>query len=161
MFQLNNPPRWIARALQIVNGRLPDGISDTIFPVTDVTQSGFGDATYAQNQFDGSLGSFTTNIISCSEFESKRVKVACFNPDVGAREYVVTLRAPSGSGCNESTLSVGAGLTAGHGLFGSGRQWFIVPPACSLSLLQGIYTTTAGFYRVIVCTHAAGVALDT
>jgi len=161
-FFLNNPPRWLARALAIVNGNTQTEIEDTLYPVVEVVQGGWGvTPTIRSFQVDGALGSLTLTTIACSEFETKLVQVEQNNPDTAANSCLVRLRV--GTGVSVTQVNHGAPAGTSHTwqqIGGAGRRWFFVPPGCSLEVTQQSYTTTAGYFRFIEVTLPAGSNLS-
>jgi len=161
-FFLNNPPRWLARALAIVNGNTQTEIEDTLYPVVEVAQGGWGLTPVIRSfQVDGTLGSITLTTIACSDFETKLVQIEQNNPDTAANSCLVRLRVGTGV----SVTQVNHGAVAGSSqswaqIGGPARKWFVVPPGCSLEVTQASYTTTAGFFRFIEVTLPAGSNLS-
>lgn len=160
-FFLNNPPRWLARALAVVNGKTQTEIENTLYPVVEVAQAGWGlDAKVESFQTDGSLVGPVIETITASDFEAKRVLFQCNNPGTAAIVVFAALRRGTGVSVQLTAFSIAAGTNGTWGLLGGGRDWFVVPPGCSLEINQAQYTTTAGFIRVMEVTHPAGVNLS-
>ena len=160
MFFVNNPPRWLARALAIVNGQTQTEIEDRLYPVVDAVQGGWGLASIISAQINGSLGSVVTHSVTADQTQSKLVAVEHNNPDTATSLFTIALRV-------RQSVSVRyyRGITAINNVqsmneLSSGQRWFAVPPECALEITQQPYATNAGFIRVIEVTLPGGVNLS-
>lgn len=161
MYRLNNPPRWLARALAVINGQTQLEIEDRLYPVVEVVQDGWGlQPTITSVQVDGSLAGPTTTIFAANENESLRLKLSANNPGTAAATIQALLRVGAGGSVQEFANSLAAGTTADWRAFAGGRQWIVVPPGCALEVLQAQYTITAGFIRAIEVRCPGGCNLS-
>lgn len=161
MFRLNNPPRWLARALAVINGQTQLEIEDRLYPVVEVAQDGFGLlASIRSEQVDGSLATGITTTITCTEYESKRVRFHHFNPGSTGVGLSCRLRVGAGVSVDSYNSTTPAGSLIPWEAIGGGKNWYVVPPGCSLEIVQAIYVTTAGYIRLIEVAHPGGVNLS-
>lgn len=153
MWTVNNPPRWLAIALSIINGGASPVIGRELFQVVDSYQSGFGMATFSSVQVDGSLGGPITTLLTPPDGFAARVKVQHFNAGTVSNNVQVGLRCGTGALFVELLRTTGAGLLSDWLTLGGGKQWLVIPPGCSMEIVQNAYTTTAGHLKYVYCLH--------
>jgi len=162
MFQINNPPTWLAAVLRIVNGSAPQRIGDELFPVVELTQGGWAFVkSVTSRDVTGSLGGPTVETITADATQSKLVKLSHTNPGSANCLLTVRLTVPGGpSLVREYVANTLSASTTAWGTIGSGRQWFVIPPGWRLEIEQGGYATTAGLIHVIEVVLPNGVDLS-
>jgi len=150
---INNPPRWLARALQIVEGVAAPAITTEIHQVVDAMQNGHGAAVHSLGVLAGSLAGGVNVIIGDATREdfAYLVRFSMNNPGTTTINVGADL-AIQGQGNVRLTLrSVIAGSTQDWASFTSGQQYWYVPPKSTLTLSLAQFTTTAGnlVYEVV------------
>lgn len=90
---VNDPPRWLAKALAIVNGNAPVNIGSEIVPVVDSLQKGWGDITWDYFTHTGAVGSVSqTAPAGFVNLNVNRIFTCSFdNPDTAASTFTLDL----------------------------------------------------------------------
>lgn len=166
---LNNPPRWIARALQIVSGGTPPAITPELYQTAETIQGGWGLAQWNTVTIPGQVGATTTFGLNSdpTTFGTLRedvtllVQAAITNP--GTATVTTTFGLYRGiPGLTPEVRIWNTGVPAGtlyswNGQIAAGLQYWVIPPGFSLLIVQNAYTTSAGRVDLLVGTLPAGV----
>ena len=159
LFPMNNPPAWLARALQLVDGGAPPVLQREMVPVVEALQAGWGLARYEQGVINGSTGSAVTQRFTTTEAEMAWISLTAVN--VGTAAITVSARVGVNGNVfpNWFSTTVGAGATVGMLALAGGVLWVPIPPNGNLDVTQGTYATTAGNVQYLLARLPAGAPL--
>ena len=143
---VNDPPRWLARALAIVNGNAPTQISNEIVPVADVMQGGWGDITWSFQFMAGAIGSVTQAAIVSADVNNNHIVSCSFdNGDTAASLITLDLTYPNFAQpvvMHKGSVAAG-GFADNKTILGGGSQFLLVPAGYVLRATIPPATTTA------------------
>ena len=152
---MNNPPRWLAKVLAIVEGIAAPAITTEVHQTVDVMQNGHGFAVRKYGRLAGAVGSITSMNLPETEAEVSDefaflVRISLRNPGSGG----VTLDGSLSQVPSAGTFPVvafsataAAGDTLAWQEFSGGQQYLYIPPNCQLALALGSFAAVAGDAR--------------
>lgn len=161
MFFVNNPPRWLVKALAIVNGDTQLQVDEVLFPVIDAMQGGWGQATYESRVQFIAVGVADSLQLDAPEGKILAVRLSVTNN--GAANILITVRSAIVGGQGSVIEHIGnvpPGTTHAWYVIRPDSSWLKCVPGGRIIIDWSAGATVISSIGLIVATLPAGVTQD-